>query len=196
MKDPVLAEIEELARKAGAIVREGYDRQHTISYKGVIDLVTEVDHASEDLLLGEIRQRWPDSTILSEESGLTNGSTQRSWYVDPLDGTVNYAHGIPIFSVSIAYADSGRVKLGAVYDPMRDEMFSAERGAGAQLNGQPIRVSAVTAARSVGHRFSIRRVGHQARQLRQLCANEQADSGCAPIGLGGDRRRLGRRGPV
>jgi myo-inositol-1(or 4)-monophosphatase len=144
MKDPVLAEIEELARKAGALVRESFDRQHTISYKGVIDLVTEVDHASEDLLLGEIRRRWPDSTILSEESGLTNGSTQRSWYVDPLDGTVNYAHGIPIFSVSIAYADAGRVKLGAVYDPMRDEMFSGERGAGAQLNGRTIRVSTAT----------------------------------------------------
>ena len=144
MNDPVLAEIEELARKAGAIVREGYERQHTISYKGVIDLVTEVDHVSEDFLLGEIRRRWPDSTILSEESGLTPGSTQHTWYVDPLDGTVNYAHGIPLFSVSIAYADAGRVKLGAVYDPMRDEMFSAERGAGARLNGQPIRVSEVT----------------------------------------------------
>jgi myo-inositol-1(or 4)-monophosphatase len=144
MKDPVLAEIEELARKAGAIVRAGFDRQHTISYKGVIDLVTEADHASEKFLLDEIRQRWPQSTILSEESGLTHGSTQHSWYVDPLDGTVNYAHGIPIFCVSIAYADAGRVKLGAVYDPMRDEMFGAERGAGARLNGQPIRVSTVT----------------------------------------------------
>ena len=117
---PTLVEIEELARQAGEIVREGFDRQHTISYKGVIDLVTEVDHASEDFLLGEIRRRWPGSTIMSEESGLTQGSTRRSWYVDPLDGTVNYAHQVPIFSVSIAYAEAGRVKLGAVYDPMRD----------------------------------------------------------------------------
>lgn len=132
----------ELARGAGAIVRGGFDQQHTISYKGVIDLVTEVDHASEEFLLGEIRRHWPESTILSEESGLTNGSAQGSWYVDPLDGTVNYAHGIPIFSVSIAYAEAGRVTLGVVYDPMRDEMFGARRGAGAQLNGHPIRVSA------------------------------------------------------
>lgn len=144
MTEPTLAEIEELARKAGAIVRGGFERQHTISYKGVIDLVTEADHASEDFLLGEIRRRWPDSTILSEESGLATGSAQGSWFVDPLDGTVNYAHGIPIFCVSIAYAEAGRVKLGVVYDPMRDEMFSAGRGAGAHLNGEPIRVSAAT----------------------------------------------------
>lgn len=141
---PVLSEIEGLARAAGEIVRQGYSQQHAIAYKGVIDLVTEVDHASEAYLLGEIRQRWPGSTILSEESGLSQGQAEHSWYVDPLDGTVNYAHNVPIFSVSIAYARDGRMRLGVVYDPMRDEMFSAERGAGAFLNGNPIHVSAAT----------------------------------------------------
>ena len=110
-------------------------RSIRVSYKGVIDLVTEVDHASEDLLLSEINAHWPGSYILSEETGITPGDREHTWYVDPLDGTVNYAHGIPIFSVSIAYAHQGIMQLGIVYDPLRDEMFSAERGRGAWLNG-------------------------------------------------------------
>ena len=143
MKHPVLGEFEERARKAGAIVRDGYDQPHTVSYKGIIDPVTEVDHASEKFILSEIARRWPDSTIRSEESGLTPGGTEHAWYVDPLDGTVNYAHKVPIFCVSIAYAHEGAVELGAVYDPMRDEMFHAAAGRGASLNGAPIRVSGV-----------------------------------------------------
>jgi len=141
---PVLSDIEQLARQAGTIVREGFNQQHTISYKGVIDLVTEVDHASESFVLGEIKRRWPGGTIISEESGLTQGMMEHCWYVDPLDGTVNYAHNLPIFSVSIAYAHEGRMTLAAVYDPMRDEMFSAERGRGAWLNGRTIQVSETT----------------------------------------------------
>ncbi|HET6846380.1 MAG TPA: inositol monophosphatase family protein [Anaerolineales bacterium] len=141
---PTLHEIEELARQAGEIVRQGYHQQHKISYKGVIDLVTEVDHASEDFLLGEIRGRWPGGTIMSEESGLTPGESAYVWYVDPLDGTVNYAHQVPIFAVSIACARAGRVDLAVVYDPMRDEMFSAEAGAGAHLNGEVMHVSGAT----------------------------------------------------
>jgi myo-inositol-1(or 4)-monophosphatase len=141
---PTLKEIEELARQAGDIVRKGYHEHHTVSYKGVIDLVTEVDHASEDFLLGEIRRRWPGSTIMSEERGLTQGPSEYLWYVDPLDGTVNYAHQVPIFAVSIACARAGRVDLAAVYDPMRDEMFSAERGAGARCNGEAIHASGAT----------------------------------------------------
>jgi myo-inositol-1(or 4)-monophosphatase len=95
-------------------------------------------------VLGEINRRWPGSYIISEESGVTPGNPQTTWYVDPLDGTVNYAHGIPIFAVSIAYAHEGVIQLGVVYDPMRNEMFSAERGHGARLNGQPIHASSVT----------------------------------------------------
>ena len=144
MTQPTLNEIEQLARQAGEIVRQGFDQQHTISYKGVIDLVTEVDHASEGYILGEIRRRWPGSTITSEESGLTQGSTGEAWFVDPLDGTVNYAHHIPIFCVSIAFAHEGLVRLAAVYDPMRDEMFSASRGQGAMLNGEAIHASSAT----------------------------------------------------
>jgi len=139
---PKLYDLEALARSAGAILREGYNTEHEIRYKGVIDLVTEADHASEAYLLGEIRNRFPEGHILTEESGQIKGLNEDLWYIDPFDGTVNYAHHVPIFSVSIAYASHGTLQLAAVYDPMRDELFSAERGKGALLNGVPIRVSA------------------------------------------------------
>jgi myo-inositol-1(or 4)-monophosphatase len=144
MKYPTLSELEHLAEQAGEILRAGYDKDHQVSYKGVIDLVTEVDHASEVFLLGEINQRWPGSYIVSEESGITAGDREHSWLIDPLDGTVNYAHGIPFFAVSIAYSRGGVTQLGVVYDPMRNELFSAERGRGAQLNGSPIHASSTS----------------------------------------------------
>jgi myo-inositol-1(or 4)-monophosphatase len=140
MTTPILADFERLARQAGQILRAGYQQEHQVDYKGVIDLVTEIDRQSEDYLLGEIRNSFPDHHILAEESGGTRGDSHQ-WYIDPLDGTVNYAHNIPFFSVSIAYASNGTMCLAAVYDPMRDEMFIAERGKGAHLNGRPLRVS-------------------------------------------------------
>ena len=138
---PALSYLENLAREAGGILRAGYNKEHQVGYKGVIDLVTEVDHQSEAFLLGEVQKSFPGHHILSEETGIIQGSDQHIWYIDPLDGTVNYAHHIPIFCVSIAYASRGTLVLGAVYDPMRDEMFTAERGVGAYLNGRPSRVS-------------------------------------------------------
>ena len=141
---PTRSELEHLARQAGEILRAGYNKDHQVSYKGVIDPVTEVDRASESFLLGEINTHWPGSYILSEESGVTPGNAEQSWYVDPLDGTVNYAHRIPFFSVSIGFAHKGSMQIGVVYDPMRDEMFSAERGKGASLNGQALHVSGTT----------------------------------------------------
>jgi myo-inositol-1(or 4)-monophosphatase len=141
---PTLSDLERLAREAGAILREGYNSEHQIKYKGVIDLVTEIDHASEAFLIKDIQSHFPDSHIFAEESGETKGAGEGIWYIDPLDGTVNYAHHIPVFCVSIAYASNGIVQFGAIYDPMRDEMFSAERGRGAFLNGKPIRASSTT----------------------------------------------------
>lgn len=141
---PSLSYVENLARQSGAILQAGYDTEHQVGYKGVIDLVTEVDHQSEEFLLGEIRKDFPDHHIFSEESGIIQGSDEHTWYIDPLDGTVNYAHHIPIFCVSIAYAFRGTLALGAVYDPMRDEMFLAERGKGSYLNGRTLRVSSTT----------------------------------------------------
>jgi myo-inositol-1(or 4)-monophosphatase len=139
---PTLADLERLARQAGGILRLGYEQKHQVSYKGVIDIVTEVDRQSEEFVLREIQERFPGDQIVSEESGFLPGDGFGQWYVDPLDGTINYAHGIPIFSVSIAYARSGVVSLAAVYDPMRDELFSAELNKGAWMNGKTIHVSA------------------------------------------------------
>ena len=149
---PTLSYLEYLAREAGAILRAGYEKEHQVNYKGVIDLVTEVDHQSEAFLLGKIRNDFPGHHIFSEESGVIQGSDEHVWYIDPLDGTVNYAHDIPMFSVSIAYAmqqspstaRSSSLRLGAVYDPIRDEMFTAERGKGAYLNGRRLSVSPTT----------------------------------------------------
>jgi myo-inositol-1(or 4)-monophosphatase len=141
---PTLSYVENLALQSGAILRAGYETEHQVGYKGVIDLVTEVDHQSEELLLGEIQKDFPNHHIFSEESGIILGNDEHTWYIDPLDGTVNYAHHIPIFCVSIAYASRGTLTLGAVYDPMRDEMFLAERGKGAVLNGRSLHVSSTT----------------------------------------------------
>ena len=141
---PVLSDLEQLARQAGEILRRGYEQNHQVHYKGEIDLVTEVDHQSEALVLGEIQRLFPGHQIVSEEAGLVPGREGDQWYVDPLDGTVNYAHAVPIFSVSIAYAHNGNLTLGVVYDPMRDELFTGERGRGAHLNGRSLHVSNVT----------------------------------------------------
>ena len=141
---PTLSYVENVARQAGAILRAGYDKKHQVGYKGVIDLVTEVDHQSEKFLLGEVQKDFPDHHIFSEESGIIQGNDEHVWYIDPLDGTVNYAHHIPIFCISIAYAAHSDLTLGAVYDPMRDEMFLAERRKGSYLNGRALHVSSVT----------------------------------------------------
>src|SRR6266508_1902451 len=141
---PRLSYLENIARQAGEILRTGYSKDHQVGYKCVIDLVTEVDHQSEAFLLGEVQKDFPDHHIFSEETGVIQGNDEHIWYIDPLDGTVNYAHQVPIFCVSIAYASHGNLHLGAVYDPMRDEMFIAERGQGAYLNRQPMSVSLTT----------------------------------------------------
>ena len=143
MTEPTLSYIERLAHQAGTILRAGYEKDHQVDYKGVIDLVTEVDRQSEAFLLGEVQKDFPGHHILAEESGGSRGDGHQ-WYIDPLDGTVNYAHHIPIFCVSIAYASNGTLSLAAVYDPMRDEMFTAARGQGAHLNGRPLKVSSAS----------------------------------------------------
>ena len=141
---PTLLDLERLARQAGELLRLGYEGEHQVDYKGSIDLVTEVDRQSEDLLLGEIQRLFPGHQIVSEEIGLVPGRAADQWFVDPLDGTVNYAHGVPFFSVSIAYARNGVVTLGAIYDPLREELFTAERGQAARLNGRRLQVSRAT----------------------------------------------------
>lgn len=142
--EPTLNQVTVWAKVAGHILRKSYGKSHSVRLKGRIDPVTEVDHLSEAYLVGQIREHFPEHTIETEESGLLSGENAAYWYLDPLDGTTNYAHHLPIFAVSVAFAAGGKVHLGVIYDPMRDECFSAERGQGAWLNGERIQVSTTT----------------------------------------------------
>jgi myo-inositol-1(or 4)-monophosphatase len=136
----------EAARAAGAILLEEYARPAQISYKGEVDLVTQADRRSEAEILGILQRDFPEHAIVAEESGPSGGgaASRWVWYVDPLDGTTNFAHGYPSFCVSISLTENGKPLIAAVFDPTRDELFTARRGAGAQLNGRSIRVSPIT----------------------------------------------------
>lgn len=129
------------AREAGKIHLENLGKVKEIECKAKNSLVTEVDKLSEELIIGIIKDTYPGHDIFAEESGRQNIDSDHLWLIDPLDGTTNYAHAYPFFSVSIALEINGVVELGLVYDPVKDEMFTAKRGRGAYLNGSPIRVS-------------------------------------------------------
>ena len=105
--NPSLSELERMARQAGEVLRAGFGGQYRVDRKGAIDLVTEMDHRSEALLLAAIRGRYPDHKVVTEEQGVLAGDDRHVWYIDPLDGTVNFAHGVPIFTVSISFAKDG-----------------------------------------------------------------------------------------
>lgn len=134
----------ETARDAGRILLEKFGRIETVTKKGDINLVTEADLASEALIVERIKSHFPRHAILAEEAGnavVTGEEGGHKWIIDPLDGTTNYAHGYPCFCVTIALEHQGEIVLGVTYDPTRDELFTAEKGRGAALNGKPIRVS-------------------------------------------------------
>ena len=132
----------EAALQAGAFLRSRFGAHHDVSYKGSpTNLVTEMDRGAETIILDAIRARFPGHAVLAEESGARSGTEPHRWIVDPLDGTTNYAHGLPIYCVSIALELDGDLAVGVLYDPSRDECFVAERGRGATLNGAPLRVS-------------------------------------------------------
>ena len=130
----------ELARKAGEELRQGFGHVKQIRRKGAVDLVTEYDLRSERLILEAIRRAFPQDAILSEEAGQVSLGDV-CWMVDPLDGTTNFAHDLPMFCVSIACTQHGAPALGVIYDPLREELFQALAGGGASLNGEPLRVS-------------------------------------------------------
>jgi myo-inositol-1(or 4)-monophosphatase len=131
-----------VAYRAGEELMKFLFRPHQIDYKGEINIVTEADLASEQLIKEAIQTQYPYHTILAEESGLKEGEkTEAKWIIDPLDGTTNFAHGLPWFCVSIALEIDGEIVLGAIYNPVLKEMFSALKGKGAFLNDKPIRVS-------------------------------------------------------
>ncbi|RUO56311.1 MULTISPECIES: inositol-1-monophosphatase [Pseudidiomarina] len=132
------------ARAAGKILSKnfGVEADLNIQAKSQHDFVTEIDKAAEQAIIRTIQKTYPDHSFLAEESGAHEGATpEHQWIIDPLDGTTNYLRGIPHFAISIAYLHKGTVQAAVVYDPLREELFSASRGAGAQLNGKRIRVT-------------------------------------------------------
>jgi myo-inositol-1(or 4)-monophosphatase len=134
----------EAVLRAGALQRERYGTEFAIHQKGEIDLVTEVDRACETAVLETLRAHFPDHDVVTEETEIARTGSRFLWFVDPLDGTTNFAHGYPFFCSSVALAIDGRAVAGAVYDPLKDELFTAERGAGAHLNGRRLRVTQTT----------------------------------------------------
>jgi len=134
-----------IAREAGALLMDCFQQHLKIEYKGDADLVTAADRAAEVLIRERIRERWPGHDVLGEEQGLSDQGSEYRWYVDPLDGTTNFAHGYPVFCVSMGLEEKGRRIAAVIYDPTRDELFSAEVGRGAQLNGAAIHVSKTAA---------------------------------------------------
>jgi myo-inositol-1(or 4)-monophosphatase len=137
----------EAAKRAGAELRRCFERPLDVGHKSGRELVTEMDRAAEEIVLSTIRAEFPDDPVIAEEGSpaLANSSEgarpDRIWIVDPLDGTNNYAHGYPFFSVAVAVEERGTPVAGVVYDPLRDELFAAEVGQGATLNGAPVHVS-------------------------------------------------------
>src|ERR1044071_9539704 len=134
--------MQELAREAGSLLIS-YFGKVSVEYKGDADLVTQADRASEKLIVERIRKQWPDHDLIGEEGSRRETGSDFRWYIDPLDGTTNFAHGYPVFCVSLALEYQGQRIAGVVYDPCRDEMFAAEKGGGSFLNGRSIRVSAI-----------------------------------------------------
>jgi myo-inositol-1(or 4)-monophosphatase len=132
----------EIAREAGALVVNYLERRVPFETKGEFDLVTAADRASEKLIVERLRSYFPAHAIMAEEGGGVENSSEYQWFVDPLDGTTNFAHSFPFFNVTLGLAHAGELVAGVVYDPVRQEMFTAERGAGAYLNNRRIHVSA------------------------------------------------------
>lgn len=154
---------ERTAREAGKLLVENLDTGFSIAKKGRINLVTEMDLKSEKLITARIQDHFPSHQILAEEGGASEKPSPFKWVIDPLDGTTNYAHGYRFFSVSIALEAHGRIVVGIVYDPVTDEMFSAEAGKGAFLNNSPIRVSSES---SVGESMLTTGFAYEAKAMQ------------------------------
>jgi myo-inositol-1(or 4)-monophosphatase len=135
--------MQDLAREAGALLLSFFGKV-AVEYKGDVDLVTQADRNAEQLIVSRIRERWPDHDLIGEEGSRRETGSDFRWYIDPLDGTTNFAHGYPVFCVSLALEYKNERVAGAIYDPCRDEMFAAEKGSGAWLNSRPVHVSKVT----------------------------------------------------
>ena len=212
MSDKIAQIGRQAALAAGAVMRQNYPKPHQITMKGAIDPVTETDFQCQEIIIGMIRRAFPDHGFLAEERGGEDVGQPPSavpeithpglawesdplptcrWIIDPLDGTVNFAHGFPMFCVSIACEADGVLEYGVIYDPLRDELFEARRGAGASLNGRPIRVSATArldrALIATGFPYDIRaRVPETLARLGRMLAHTQGvrRAGSAALDLG------------
>src|SRR5713101_6992521 len=131
----------EIAREAGGLLATLFERRIPFESKGEFDLVTEADRASERLVVERLSRHFPSHAIVAEEGGGHESSSGYRWYVDPLDGTTNFAHSFPVFNVTLALESSGELIAGVIFDPIKAELFTAERGAGSYLNGGRIHVS-------------------------------------------------------
>ena len=142
MSIDLLTPMQAMAREAGALLMHHFHEHVKIEYKGDVDLVTVADRESETLILERIRKQFPTHDVIGEEGARIETGSDYKWYVDPLDGTTNFAHGYPVFCVSLGVENHGQRVAAVVYDPTRDEMFAAEKGGGARLNEKSIHVSA------------------------------------------------------
>lgn len=169
----------DIAREAGDLLRKRFPERHRVEFKGEIDLVTEADTMAEQLLIDRILRRFPDHDILAEESPATRKGASHRWIIDPLDGTTNYAHGYPVFCVSVALEVEGRTRAGVVHQPIANETFWAEEHGGAFLNGNPVRVSVTEdlslSLLATGFPYDIRRDGNNNIQyFRAMARSAQA----------------------
>jgi len=166
------------AYASGLLIKRSVGKISNVSYKGRGNIVTNVDKASEKLIIRMILRAFPDHSILSEESSPLNSGSRFRWIIDPIDGTTNFAHAFPFFCVSIALEESGRTILGVVYDPMREEIFIARKGKGATLNGKKIGVSRIKKLSSsflaTGFSYGITRKDRNIVHFRNFLVRTQA----------------------
>jgi len=187
---------EAAVREAGRYLRTNLGRTTETTYKGAVDLVTPFDLGAQEILVGRLSSAFPSHGFLAEEGLERSGTSDCRWIIDPLDGTTNFAHAFPVFCVAAALECAGRLALGFVYDPMRDEMFRAEAGRGAFLNGVPIRVSGVAeldrSLLATGFPYDVRlspenNLDHWARlvvraQAIRRCGSAAIDLACVACG--------------
>lgn len=195
MNDRFIATAIDAAMTAGGFLRERFGQPHDVRHKGTVDLVTEADRGAEELIVSRIRAEFPNHRLLGEEGTArlplddADRGSPYGWIVDPLDGTTNFAHSVPHFAVSIGLEEGGEPLVGVVYDPIRDEMFVAERGKGATCNGAPLAVSSATelidAILATGFAYDLTRRAHQAVAWRHFLPRVQAirQTGSAALDL-------------
>ena len=172
---------ESAALKAGKVILQSIDRldRVQIAEKENHDFVTDVDTKAESVIMEILQKTYPDHKILAEESGVSEGNEDNLWVIDPLDGTTNFIHGLPHFAISIAYIEQGKIQLGVIYDPIRDELFSGIRGKGATLNNKRIRVSQTSKLNKalIGTGFPFRNLEQFETYLRSFKALFPSTSG-------------------